>query len=54
MLIFSQKTGILCSILLDEGYLTDLRTAAAGDIVAKYLAPRIVSKIGIIGTGTME
>ncbi|QLZ69737.1 ornithine cyclodeaminase [Legionella sp. PC1000] len=52
MLIFSQKTGILCGILLDEGYLTDLRTAAAGAIVAKYFAPRRVNKIGIIGTGT--
>lgn len=52
ILIFSQKTGALCCILLDEGYLTDLRTAAAGAIVAKYLAPRVVNKIGIVGTGT--
>ncbi len=51
MLVFSQKTGILCGILLDEGYLTNLRTAAAGAVVAKYLAPRVVNKIGIIGTG---
>ena len=52
MLLFSQKTGELLTILLDEGYLTDLRTAAAGAIVAKYLAPRSVNNIGIIGTGT--
>jgi ornithine cyclodeaminase len=52
MLLFSQKTGVFCSILLDEGYLTDLRTAAAGAIVAKYLAPNVVNRIGIIGTGT--
>jgi ornithine cyclodeaminase len=51
MLLFSQKTGLLCGILLDEGYLTDLRTAAAGSIVARYLAPHMVNKIGIIGTG---
>lgn len=51
MLLFSQKTGVLCSILLDEGYLTDLRTAAAGAITAKYLAPKIINKIGIVGTG---
>ena len=51
MLLFSQKTGVLCGILLDEGYLTDLRTAMAGAIVAKYLAPHTVNKIGIIGTG---
>ncbi len=52
MLLFSQKTGLPLAILLDEGYLTDLRTAAAGAICAKYLAPKHVSQIGIIGTGT--
>lgn len=52
MLLFCQKTGELLSILLDEGYLTNLRTAAAGAIAAKHLAPRTVRKIGIIGTGT--
>lgn len=52
MLIFSQRTGEICSILLDNGYLTDLRTAAASAIVAKYLAPRVVNVIGIIGAGT--
>lgn len=51
MLLFSQKTGELIAILLDEGLLTDLRTGLAGAIAAKYLAPR-VTKIGIIGTGT--
>jgi len=39
------------SILLDEGYLTDLRTAAAGALVARYLAPEKVTKIGIVGSG---
>ncbi|MBL8687387.1 MAG: ornithine cyclodeaminase family protein [Alphaproteobacteria bacterium] len=52
MLLFSQKTGEPLAILLDEGYLTDIRTAAAGVIVAKYLAPSYVKHIGIIGTGT--
>lgn len=52
MLLFSQKTGAVLGILFDEGYLTDLRTAAAGAIAAKYLAPRVVNKIGILGTGT--
>lgn len=52
MLLFSQKTGELLSILLDEGYLTDIRTAAAGAIAAKYLAPSQITRIGIIGTGT--
>lgn len=52
MLLFSQKSGELLAILLDEGYLTDLRTAAAGAIAAKYLAPCSVNRIGMIGTGT--
>lgn len=51
MLVFNQKTGELQSILLDEGYLTDIRTALAGAVVAKYLAPEKVTAIGIVGTG---
>lgn len=51
MLVFSQKTGVLQAILLDEGYLTDVRTAVAGQIAAKYLAPTTVSAIGVLGTG---
>lgn len=52
MLLFSQQTGELISILLDEGFLTDTRTAIAGAIAAKYLAPKQVERIGIVGTGT--
>jgi ornithine cyclodeaminase/alanine dehydrogenase-like protein (mu-crystallin family) len=52
MLVFSQRTGVLLAILLDQGYLTDVRTAVAGAIAAKYLAPTQVNKIGIIGCGT--
>ncbi len=51
MLLFSQKTGELVAVLLDEGYLTDIRTAVAGAIAAKYLAPANVERIGIVGTG---
>jgi len=51
MLVFSQKTGELLSILLDEGHLTDIRTAMAGAVVAKHLAPKKVNAIGIVGTG---
>lgn len=52
MLLYSQETGELVSILLDEGYLTNIRTAVAGAIVAKYMAPSKVNKIGIAGAGT--
>ena len=51
MLLFSQKTGELKCILLDEGYLTNVRTAAAGAVAAKYLAPKNVHRIGIFGAG---
>ena len=52
MLVFDQKTGVLQTVLLDEGYLTDVRTALAGAIAAKYLAPPTVTGIGIVGCGT--
>jgi len=52
MLLFEQRTGRLVAVLLDEGRLTDVRTAAAGAVVAKHLAPRAVDCIGIVGAGT--
>jgi len=52
MLVFSRTTGELVAILLDEGYLTDLRTGAAGAVAAKHLAPKTVRRIGIVGSGT--
>ena len=51
MLLFNQKTGQPDAILLDEGHLTDIRTAAAGALVAKYFAPKDITAIGILGTG---
>lgn len=51
MLLFEQRTGQLRCALLDEGYLTDIRTAAAGAIAARHLAPRWIECIGIVGTG---
>ena len=33
MILFSAKTGVLETLLLDNGYLTDVRTAAAGAVV---------------------
>lgn len=52
MLIYNQKSGEPLGILLDEGHLTTVRTAIAGSIMAKYMAPKKVSKIGIVGTGS--
>ena len=51
VLVFSSETGELLTIFQDEGYLTDMRTAAAGAVAAKYLAPRELDCIGILGAG---
>ena len=50
IIVFSSQTGQLLTILQDQGYLTDMRTAAAGAVAAKYLA-RDVRCIGIVGAG---
>ncbi|MCO6185282.1 cyclodeaminase [Rhizobium sp. L1K21] len=51
MILLSAKTGLVEAIFLDNGYLTDIRTAAAGAVAAKHLAPAHVETIGIMGTG---
>ncbi len=51
MLVFNAKTGESECMLQDEGYLTELRTALAGAVVSKHLAPKVIKAIGIIGTG---
>src|ERR1700730_9653453 len=51
VLLFSKLTGELLTIFQDEGYLTDCRTAAAGAVAAKYLAPEKVDCIAVIGAG---
>lgn len=54
MILFSKKTGAPLYLLQDEGYLTEMRTACAGAIAAKYLAPAEVSCIGMVGTGAQS
>lgn len=51
MLVISQKTGMIDAILLEEGALTNHRTAAAGAVAARTLAPPEPKAIGIVGTG---
>ncbi|MCL3781022.1 ornithine cyclodeaminase family protein [Prolixibacteraceae bacterium JC049] len=51
MLVFNQKTGETEGVLLDEGHLTNIRTAAAGALATKYFAPKEIKAIGIIGAG---
>lgn len=52
MVVLSTRTGFPQAILLDNGYLTDVRTALAGAAAAKYLAPECVRTVGVIGAGT--
>jgi len=51
MILFDAKTGLVRAVFLDNGYLTDLRTAAAGAVAARHLAPDSVETAGVIGTG---
>lgn len=52
MVLFSANTGMLEALLLDNGYLTDVRTAAAGAVAARHLARADASSVCIIGAGT--
>lgn len=51
MLVFDAHTGRLAVQLLDEGWLTELRTGAAGAVCARHLAPRGPLRLGMIGAG---
>ncbi len=51
MLVFDAATGFLEAVLFDNGYLTDLRTAAAGALAADLLANPLVAQVGILGSG---
>ncbi|UWQ43862.1 ectoine utilization protein EutC (plasmid) [Leisingera aquaemixtae] len=51
MVVFSSRTGLLEALLLDNGYLTDVRTAAAGAVAARHLAREDARRVCIIGAG---
>lgn len=50
MILFDVTSGAIASILLDEGHLTDIRTAAAGALASSVLGVP-GSRVGIVGTG---
>jgi len=52
VLVFDSMTGLPRAVLFDNGYLTDLRTGAAGALAADLLANREVHRVGIVGVGT--
>jgi ornithine cyclodeaminase len=51
MVLISAKTGIPEAILVDNGYLSNVRTGAAGALAARYLARAEVDTVGVIGSG---
>lgn len=51
MVLLSSKTGLVEALLLDNGYLTDVRTAAAGAVAAKHLSREDAKAAAIFGAG---
>lgn len=51
MILFSSRTGLVEALLLDNGYLTDVRTAAAGAVAARHLSREDASVATIFGAG---
>ena len=51
MILLSAKIGFPEALLLDNGYLTDVRTGAAGAVAAQHLARPNIDTVGVIGAG---
>jgi ornithine cyclodeaminase len=51
MVVLSAKTGLVQALLLDNGYLTDVRTAAAGAVAARHLSRADSATAAILGAG---
>lgn len=51
VLVFDAATGAPAAFLLDNGFITDLRTAAAGALAAKYLASKQIRTVAVLGSG---
>jgi len=51
MAVFDAATGMPVALLFDNGYLTDVRTGAAGAVAAECLARPEIGTVGVIGTG---
>jgi ornithine cyclodeaminase len=51
MAVFDATTGLPVALLLDNGFLTDIRTGAAGAVAAEVLAPATITTVGVLGSG---
>lgn len=52
VLVFDATTGFPVALLEDNGYLTELRTGAAGALAARYLAPERPLRVAVLGAGS--
>jgi ornithine cyclodeaminase len=51
-LVLDSETGVIVALLFDNGFLTELRTGAAGALAADFLAIREIETAGIVGAGS--
>ncbi len=51
IVVFEARTGAPAAFLLDNGFITDFRTGAAGAVAAKHLARAKISVVAVVGTG---
>jgi ornithine cyclodeaminase len=51
MVVFDATTGMPVALLLDNGFLTDIRTGAAGAVAADALARKTIRRVGVLGSG---
>jgi ectoine utilization protein EutC len=51
ILLFDAQTGVPRSLLIDRGFITDMRTAGAGALAARCLAKKSVESVAVVGTG---
>lgn len=49
--LFDGATGFPAALLLDNGFLTDIRTGAAGAVAADVLARASIETVGVVGSG---
>jgi ornithine cyclodeaminase len=52
VLVFDASNGFPLLLLHDNAYLTELRTAAAGALATRLLAPERIGKMAMVGTGS--
>jgi ornithine cyclodeaminase/alanine dehydrogenase-like protein (mu-crystallin family) len=52
VMVFDAATGFPLALFHDNAYLTELRTAAAGALATRLLAPETIEKIAILGAGS--